>query len=131
MFSGVLEKVDSGRNGTGERPATRRLYTPRVDLVETDEDLILYADLPGVKPADVALDRKGNELILQARCEQRAYGARPLHSEYGVGDFYRSFTIPADVDCDRIEATLTDGVLTVQVPKAEAVRPKRIAVKAR
>ncbi len=113
---------------TPARPAGG-VYAPRVDVVETDDDLLLYADLPGVKAEDVSLSCKGDELILHARCTPRRYGTEAAHVEYGVGDFYRAFTVTEQVDCSGIEASLKDGVLTVRLPKAEAVRPKRIAVK--
>lgn len=105
-----------------------RMYTPRVDVVESDDALILYADLPGVKKEDVSLSCKGNELILRATCAPRHTGKKRLYSEYGVGDFYRAFKIAEQVETDGIEASLKDGVLTVRVPKAEAARTKRIAV---
>jgi HSP20 family protein len=105
------------------------VFTPRVDVVETADDLLLYAELPGVKPDDVSLTCKGDQLILHARCAPRGHGKKPLHAEYGVGDFYRAFTIAEQVERDAIEASLKDGVLVLRVPKAEAVRPKRIAVK--
>ena len=122
-----LQKVqnpdaDAGRTAGG-------VYAPRVDVVETDEDLFLYADLPGVRPGDVSLSCKGGELILHARCANRHYGKAAIHAEYGVGDYYRSFTVTEQVDCSGIEASLRDGVLTVRLPKAESARPKRIAVK--
>jgi HSP20 family protein len=131
MTSTELQKVTHPENGMREPSAKgpQVVFTPRVDVVETDNELLLYADLPGVKPDDVSLSRKGSELILHARCGLRAYGTKAIHAEYGVGDFYRAFTIAEEVDCDKIEAALTNGVLAVRVPKAEALRPKRIAVK--
>jgi len=103
-------------------------YVPRVDVLETDDALTLYADLPGVKPGDVSLTCKGNELVLHAACAPRNVGKKRLYAEYGVGDFCRAFRLAEQVETDGIEASLTDGVLTVRVPKAAAVRPKRIAV---
>jgi HSP20 family molecular chaperone IbpA len=110
-------------------PAAGGVYAPRVDVVETDDELLLYADLPGVRAEDVSLNCKGNELILHARCFPRRYGREATHAEYGVGDFYRSFAITEQVDHSGIEASLKDGVLAVRVPKAESVRPKRITVR--
>ena len=131
MTSSELQKVSRSENGTGEPTGKgpHVVFTPRVDVVETENDLFLYADLPGVEPGEVSLNRKGNELILHARCEPRRYGTRALHAEYGVGDFYRAFAVSDEMDCDKIEASLANGVLTVRVPKSEAVRPRRIAVK--
>lgn len=126
-----LQSTTASANGTAstQTKGADRVYAPRVDVVETDNELILYADLPGAKAEDVSLTCRAGELILHARCGPRGYGREPLHTEYGVGDFYRAFTVTEEVDCGGIEASLKDGVLAVRLPKAEAVRPKRIAVK--
>ena len=131
MANTELQRVTPSTNGASEPPAKGSgvVFTPRVDVVETADDLLLYADLPGVQPGDVSLTCKGDELILHARCAPRAHGKKALHAEYAVGDFYRAFSIAEQVDRDAIEASLRDGVLIVRVPKAESVRPKRIAVK--
>jgi len=121
-----LQKVETPRNAT---PKPRSgVYAPRVDVLETDDEMILYADLPGVKPEDVSLTCKGDEMTLHAACAPRNVGKKRLYAEYGVGDFSRAFRIAEQVDRDGIEASLTDGVLAVRVPKAAAVRPKRITV---
>lgn len=121
-------RENSGTHETKPR-GTGVIFTPRVDIVETDSELFLYADLPGVRPGDISLNRKGNELVLHARCGWRSHGAKAIHMEYGVGDYYRTFAIADEMDSDKIDATLENGVLTVRVPKTEKVRPKRIAVK--
>ncbi len=130
MANTELQQVTTGTTAN-EAPTKGSgiVFAPRVDVVETADDLLLYADLPGVKPDDVSLTCKGDELILHAKCAQRGHGKKPLYAEYGVGDFYRAFTLAEQVERDAIEAALRDGVLCLRVPKAEAVRPKRIAVK--
>jgi HSP20 family protein len=122
-----LQRVRPQVIETPRQPA--RTYTPRVDVVGTDDALILYADLPGVKQEDVSLTCKGDELVLHATCAPRHAGKKMVYSEFGVGDFYRAFKIAEQVETGGIEASLKDGVLTVRMPKTEAVRPKRIAVK--
>jgi HSP20 family protein len=104
-------------------------YTPRVDIMETEEESLLLADLPGVKPEDVDVRFDNGELIIDGRCAPRHEGATYLLSEYGVGDFYRAFSICEHVDWLKISAELKDGVLTVHLPKAETAKPKKIAVK--
>jgi HSP20 family protein len=104
-------------------------YTPRVDIMETEEESLLLADLPGVKPEDVDVRFDNGELIIDGRCAPRHEGANYLLSEYGVGDFYRAFSICEHVDWLKISAELKDGVLTVHLPKAETAKPKKIAVK--
>jgi len=122
-----LQKVEPSRNDAPKR-SFGRMYAPRVDVAETEDALILYADLPGVKQEDVSLTCKGDELILHAACAPRHAGKKPVYAEYGVGAFSRAFRLAEQVGTDGIEASLKDGVLTVRVPKAAAVRPKRIAV---
>jgi len=104
-------------------------YTPRVDIMETEEESLLLADLPGVKPADADVRFDNGELIIDGRCAPRQEGANYLLSEYGVGDFYRAFSISEDIDWQKISAELKNGVLTIHLPKAETVKPKKITVK--
>jgi len=105
-------------------------FTPRVDVFEMETELLLFADLPGVKPDDVEMRFENGELILHGRCTPRQTENDYLLQEYGVGDFYRAFAIAEVIDSDKISAELKDGVLTVHLPKPEAVRPRRITVKA-
>lgn len=104
-------------------------FTPRVDIMETEEESLLLADLPGVKPEDVDVRFDNGELIIDGRCAPRHQGANYLLSEYGVGDFYRAFSISEQIDWQKISADLKNGVLTVHLPKAETVKPRKITVK--
>jgi len=104
-------------------------FTPRVDIVETDQELVLYADLPGVRPQDVDLRYEQGQLLLHGRVPPRG-GRHYLVHEYEVGDFYRVFNIHESIDNTKIEAQFKDGVLTVHLPKAEPARPRQISVKA-
>jgi HSP20 family protein len=104
-------------------------FTPRVDIMEAEEESLLLADLPGVKPEDVDVRFDNGELIIDGRCAPRHQRANYLLSEYGVGDFYRAFSISEHIDWQKISAELKNGVLTVHLPKAETVKPKKITVK--
>lgn len=104
-------------------------FTPRVDIVETREELLLFADLPGVRPDDLDIRFENGELALRAKCPARHEGVNYVLNEYGVGDFYRAFTISETIDSSRIQARVKNGVLTVHLPKTEKAKPKRIAVK--
>lgn len=104
-------------------------YTPLVDIMETDGESLLLADLPGVKPEDVDVRFENGELTIDGRCPPRHRGANYLLSEYGVGDFYRAFTISEQIDWQKISAELKNGILTVHLPKAETVKPTKITVK--
>jgi HSP20 family molecular chaperone IbpA len=103
-------------------------YTPRVDIYETADEVVLLCDMPGVKPPDLDVRFERGELSLYGKVEPRQAPAD--YEEYGIGDFYRSFTIGPEVDAAKISAECRDGVLTVHLPKQEKVKPKQIAVKA-
>lgn len=104
-------------------------FAPRVDIHETEAELTLYAEVPGVRPEDVDLHYEKGELVLRARTQPR-HGRQPmLIQEYEEGDFYRAFTIHESIDSGRISAECHNGVLTVHLPKVEAARPRQIAVR--
>jgi len=110
----------------------RRLNQAPVNIYETDKELTLFAEMPGVKPDGVDLRYENGELVLHGRLAPReARDRRPLLREYEEGDFHRTFSIHESIDAGRIEAECKDGVLTVHLPKVEAVRPRQIAVKAK
>jgi len=104
-------------------------FTPRVDIIETPEELLLYADLPGVKSEDVDVRFENGELILHGKCPPRHQPGNFLRNEFDVGDFYRVFTLNESIDAEKIVAELKQGVLTVHLPKSEAVKPRKITVK--
>jgi len=128
MATNVAVKHNGHSETTTE--ATRGLtFTPRVDIVETADELLLCADMSGVKPDDVDIHFENGELLLNGRVGPRQGEANYLLAEYGLGDFYRAFSINETVDSDKITAELKHGVLTVHLPKSEAVKPRKIAVK--
>jgi HSP20 family protein len=104
-------------------------FAPRVDIYETEKELTLSAELPGVKPEDVELHYEKGELTLRGRVRPRSSGKNLLLQEYEVGDFYRAFSIHESIDASKIEAECKNGLLTVHLPKVEAVRPRQISVK--
>jgi HSP20 family protein len=104
-------------------------FTPRVDIFETEKELTLTAELPGVKSDDVELRYENGELTLHGRVQKRHPGKKLLLQEYEEGDFYRAFSIHESIDASLIEAECKNGLLTVHLPKVEAVRPRQIAVK--
>jgi HSP20 family protein len=114
------------------RPEATRggvFFTPRVDIVETDAELTLFAEVPGVRPGDVDLRYEKGELLLHGRVKPRQGRQTMLLQEYEEGDFYRAFTIHESIDAERISAECKNGVLTVHLPKVEAVRPRQIKVR--
>ncbi|HEV3083864.1 MAG TPA: Hsp20/alpha crystallin family protein [Gemmataceae bacterium] len=124
----TLQKQESHQVGRAE--ATRGIYyTPRVDILETEDELVLFADVPGAGPDTVDIKYENRELTLQARCMPRQSETRYVLCEYGVGDYYRVFTLDESINADKISAEIKNGVLTLHLPKAEAVKPKKIKVK--
>lgn len=117
-------------NGRGESTRGGYAFTPRVDIYETEAELLLYADVPGVKPEDVDLHFEKGELILHGKVQPREKSAGAWLQEYDVGDFHRVFTIHESIDASKIAAECKNGVLTVHLPKVETVRPRKISVKA-
>ena len=104
-------------------------FTPRVDILETPDELTLFADLPGVRAEDLDLRYEKGELLLHGRVRPREGRPTALLQEYEEGDFYRAFTIHETIDSSRITAECKNGVLTVHLPKTEAMRPRQISVR--
>jgi HSP20 family protein len=107
-------------------------YTPLVDVAESDEAFLFQADLPGVKSGDLDVSYDRGTLSIQAKVQPREKNnqVRWLWQEYGIGHYYRSFSLPVEIDVDGIKADLTDGVLTLYVPKADSARKRRIPIQA-
>ncbi|MEE8142538.1 MAG: Hsp20/alpha crystallin family protein [Planctomycetota bacterium] len=107
---------------------SRRSYFPDVDILETSEELLLLADLPGVSSGGLDVHFEKDVLSIAGRVQDRHPQPRYLLREYGVGDFYRSFRISEGIDSENIVAELRDGVLTLRLPKVEAARPRKINI---
>jgi len=126
----TLVKKEAGEVAATEATRGGIYYTPRVDIHETANEVVLFCDMPGVKPADVDVKFEKGELSLIGKVAPRSAPGRALNEEYGIGDFYRNFAISPEIETDKIAAEYRDGVLTVHLPKQEKLKPKRIAVKA-
>jgi HSP20 family protein len=105
-------------------------FVPRVDIFETDRELTLVADLPGVRCEDVDLRYENGELVLHGRVHPRHQGRSFLFSEYEVGDFYRAFTIHESIDSGKISAECKNGVVVVHLPKVAKAQTRQIKVTA-
>lgn len=103
-------------------------FTPRVDIYEKEDELLLLADVPGVRAEDVDLRYERGELLLHARVRNRQPDQFALQ-EFETGDFYRVFHIHESIDSTKIAAECKHGVLTVHLPKVEAARPKQVKVR--
>ena len=103
---------------------------PEFDIAETGEHIIVKADLPGIDVDDLDINVVNNVLTVRGeRKEEYEESKEQYHRiERRCGSFHRSFTLPAAVDTEGIEAHYKDGVLTLKIPKSEAAKPKRIEI---
>lgn len=114
-----------------ESTRDRNVYVPRVDIMETNDAILLIADMPGVDKKSVNIALEKNILTIMGIIEPEHYkDYRIAFAEYNIGDYQRSFAISNAIDQDKIEASVKNGVLRLTLPKAEPARPKRIEVKA-
>jgi len=126
-----LSLKNGGPTGTEVAAASTRTVTvtPRVDVLETENEFILLADLPGVKPEDVDIRFEKGELALHGRRPSTHTEKQAAHREYETTNYHRSFAVAESVAADKISADLKNGILTVRLPKVESVKPKRISVR--
>ena len=105
-------------------------WRPAVDIYDKDDRLVLRAELPGVDKEDIELDLKERVLTLKGerKNEMEVKKENYFRKEISYGSFQRAFTLPEGVNQDAIKADFKDGILTVEIPKAEEEKPKRISV---
>lgn len=110
---------------------TSRRWMPAVDIRETADSLLLVAELPGMTREDVQITLENNVLSIagERKFEKDVKGESYHRLERAFGSFARSFTLPANVKTDKVEAVFKDGVLTVTLPKVEEAKPRRVEIK--
>ena len=107
----------------------RRFYTPPVDIFENNEEYLLYAEIPGASENDVDVTIEKNVLTITAKVNVDVpEGYRLFYSEYGIGDYKRSFELGNEIDQDKIEATVKNGILKLRLPKIQPT-VKKIQIK--
>ena len=113
-----------------EQIRTGVVFTPAVDIFETDKEITLLADMPGVKADSLNIDLHENVLSLDGDVQSpERTDEMDVFKEYRTGKYYRQFTLSQAIDQSKIEAAMKDGVLRLSLPKAEAATPRKIAVK--
>ena len=103
-------------------------FTPLVDIYETESEIVVKADVPGVTKDNLDIDLRDGILSIVAQVEPADYGEL-VYQEYEIGGFARRFQVGEDIDQDKITASLDNGVLTLHLPKADRHRPRKIEVK--
>jgi HSP20 family protein len=134
-FSDMVQLRDEiGRwfEGTVERAKGKKsaVWAPDVDIKETDNEIQIKADLPGMKLEDIDVSVDGDQLVIKGerKVEREEKEKDYIRVERSYGSFYRSFSIGAPVKADEIKASYRDGVLEISLPKAEARKPKKIQI---
>lgn len=119
-----------GRTALGEPEPAGFMWGPRVDIHETEGAFVVEAELPGLTKDDIKLSVHESTLTLEGekRLEEEKKGKNWHRQERSYGKFQRSFTLPSAVDSGKIAATFKNGVLTIELPKSEAARPKEIPI---
>jgi HSP20 family protein len=121
-----VSRRPDGSNGRRGRP----VFVPRSDVYETGDSIVIMAEMPGVSPdhVDIMLERR--MLTVRGSTLDAAHeGYRKVYAEYDEGEYERVFTLPEEIYRDNIKAVHKDGVLKLELPKAEPVKAKRIEVK--
>ena len=125
----VREKQEVSTNTEQTHPGP--VYTPDVDIFESDTGITLLADMPGVATEKLTIDLRDDVLTLTGEAEGDGEASEePVVMEYGVGKYYRQFTLSEVIDQAKITAELKDGVLRLVLPKVEKATPRKITVSA-
>ena len=123
----IKEKQEVASPAEHTRPGP--VFTPAVDIFETDKEITLLADMPGVKADALNVDLRDDTLTLTGDVSPGVESpGEKVYSEYETGRYYRQFSLSEVVAQDKIDATLSDGVLRLTLPKVEKATPRRIAV---
>lgn len=112
-----------------EQTVDRERFSPDVDIYETEEGLILHADMPGVTKENVDIQVDGDVLTILGKVATPPADAAPIYAEYRIGDYYRAFTLSQEIDTRAISAEMTHGVLMLRLPKAKRAKSRKIEVK--
>lgn len=138
LFGNFRDEMDTlferffGRPLAETKGETVPAWEPRCDVEETDKEILVKTDLPGVDPKDVDISIRDNMLTIRGeKKEEKEEKKKDYHRvERFAGQFFRQLSLPAEADADKIAATSANGVVTVTIPKKAGAQPKKIAVKA-
>jgi HSP20 family protein len=113
-----------------ERTRNRKVFVPKVDIIETGEAMVMYADMPGADEKSVEVTLEKNILTITGTVRAQEFPGRSIaYAEYDIGDYERTFTISDEVDRERIGAVVKNGVLKLTLHKAPQAEVKKITVR--
>ena len=129
MGADEIKKKDK-QIATGRGASTRGLpnYIPPIDIYEDKKTITLLADMPGIDKDGVHIDLKEDQLTIEGKVVLSEEKETLLHKEYEIGNYFRQFTLSDVIDREKITAKMSDGILTLTLPKAEKAEPKKIKV---
>ncbi len=114
---------------SGEKTVAGKYYVPLTDIIETEKNLLVTMDMPGVKKDSIHVKLEDNVLEVDGQIDHSPYNdLNPVYTEYNIGHFTRKFSVSNEIDTGNIDANLSDGVLTLTLPKAPEVQPRQIKV---
>jgi HSP20 family molecular chaperone IbpA len=123
----VQEKREVDKQQESTIPA--RTFVPTADIFETEAALTLVLEMPGVNKSHVDVSIEDGVLTVQGRLDFSKYESlQPVYTEYNIGHYRRSFSVSNKIDQNKISAEMTDGALTLVLPKAEQAKPRRISI---
>ncbi|MEJ2628871.1 MAG: Hsp20/alpha crystallin family protein [bacterium] len=112
-----------------ERTRSGRCFIPPTDIIDKEDRITVLADMPGVEQTSIDITLENNVLTIQGCVkEENPENYTLVHSEYQVGDYYRSFTLSDTIDQDKIKANYENGILRLELPKAEKARSRKIEI---
>lgn len=122
--------MNDTRTDTARESANEAALMPPVDVIEDSTGITLYADLPGVPKEKLSLHVEGDKLSIEAEIALSVpEGMAPSYAEVNLSRYRRVFTLSKELDPGKVSAELTNGVLTLRIPKAEHAQPRRIEVR--
>ena len=126
----LFDDAGAGRAWRSDEPSATTTWSPAVDIFETEAEIVVKAELPGMDRKDITLNLEKNVLTLKGerRFQKETKEDNYHRIERSYGGFSRSFSIPATVDDERINAEYKDGVLKILLPKKEQAKPKQIRI---
>ena len=120
--------ITKAETGVPERVSKRKVVTPAVDIFENTDEILLVADVPGGDPNGFNIHFDKDQLFIEATTEPIDESLNPLFREFGIVDYRRVFELAPGIDVENIKAELTDGVLSIHLPKSPAIKPRRIQI---
>lgn len=125
-----IEKRELDLATASESNEIKRFYTPRVDIYEVDDSVIMLVDMPGVEESDVDISLEKSILTIRGEVQPTHFEDYEIaYREYLVGNYERTFALSDEVNRDEIEATMKNGVLHLIMPKVEEAKARKITVK--